>query len=45
MYIVFEEKLLVYVFCLQNKWKKQKTILAISTTLTADKQDLKITYL
>jgi len=22
MYIVFEEKLLVYVFCLQNKWKE-----------------------
>jgi len=22
MYIVFEEKLLVYSFCLQNKWKK-----------------------
>jgi len=22
MYIVFDEKLLVYLFCLQNKWKK-----------------------
>ena len=24
IYIVFEEKLLVYLFCLQNKWKKHK---------------------
>ena len=29
MYIVFEEKLLVYLFCLQNKWNKQKTILVM----------------
>ena len=26
MNIVFEEKLLVYVYCLQNKWKKQRTL-------------------
>jgi len=26
MYIAYEEKLLVYLFCLQNKWDKNKSI-------------------
>jgi len=36
-YIVFEEKLLVYLFCLQNKWKNDYSVwLVIDQTCVQD---------